>query len=541
MIHRVWTLTRQDFNAIPVCIEVQCRQGIPSWDMVGLAGRAIKESRERVISALIENNRDVRPYKWTFNFSPANISKDGSSYDLAIAISMLLGIGEFPEDIQLDNCIILGELSLEGRVQSISNLMCFSQFLMNSNFDTIILPKKQLSQSVQFPGIRYIGIDNVNELCDPQFIQKNFTKNKSNSLNKHCINSNDTQNLDSNLALTSKLSSNPYSNVKCDQNSESNTNVKLTSDNSWIHPIIKHTDWCHYSSDPKLSFLLKLMVVTDRSLFLLGPPGCGKTHFAKLVHILKSPLNFEKWLECQVVHEMMSSKILKRDEVPLQMPHPTISELGFLGGGRPFHPGVISLAHNGVLILDEALEFPSRFFEKIRSSMETKFIEYNRVGVNLKIPASAQFVFTANPCPCGQYLYSDCFCTATQIKKYQTKISRALLERIDLHFQFPLMPPQNYERIDPDLNKLEFKSFLNEINEIKTLLEQSKVNSMPFTRKAEEIQIFNKILSEKSYREKDKIKNLAQLIAIIHQKVEVEAADIGLAMQFRKNYLDTLT
>ena len=515
MIHRVWTLTRQDFNAIPVCIEVQCRQGIPSWDMVGLAGRAIKESRERVISALIENNRDVRPYKWTFNFSPANISKDGSSYDLAIAISMLLGIGEFPEDIQLDNCIILGELSLEGRVQSISNLMCFSQFLMNSNFDTIILPKKQLSQSVQFPGIRYIGINNVNELCDPQFIQKNFTKDKSNNLNEHCIPPNETQNL------------------------ESNTYFKLTSDNSWIHPIIKNTDWCHYSSDPKLSFLLKLMVVTDRSIFLLGPPGCGKTHFAKLVHVLKNPLNFEKWLECQVIHEMMSSKILKRDAVPLQMPHPTISELGFLGGGRPFHPGVISLAHNGVLILDEALEFPSSFFEKIRSSLETKFIEYNRVGVNLKIPASPQFVFTANPCPCGQYLYSDCFCTATQIKKYQAKISHALLERIDLHFQFPLIPHQNYERLDPDLNKIEFQSFLNEINEIKTLLEQSKVNSMPYSRKAEEIEIINKILSEKSYREKDKIKDLAQLIAIIHQKVEVEAVDIGLAMQFRKNYLDT--
>jgi magnesium chelatase family protein len=379
-------------EAITITVEVNVSSG-KFTSIVGLADNAVKESLERMESAIKTNGYHFPRTKVVVNLAPADIRKSGTAFDLPIAIGTLAASDQFENAEKLSDYVIMGELSLDGTVRPIKGALPIAIQARKENFKGLILPKQNAREAAMVNNLKVYGVEHITDVIN-FFIDEN-------SLQPTIVNTREE-----------------FAHAQSDY----------------------EIDFCDVKGQENIKRALEIAAAGGHNAILIGPPGAGKTMLAKRLPTILPPLTLQEALETTKIHSVAgklpenATLITKR---PFRSPHHTISDAGLVGGGGIPQPGEISLAHNGVLFLDELPEFKRTVLEVMRQPMEERKVVISRAKVALEFPASFMLIASMNPCPCGFYNHpeKECTCPPGAVQKYLNKISGPLLDRIDLHVE----------------------------------------------------------------------------------------------------------
>ena len=379
---------------VPVTVEVDiASSGLPSFIIVGLADRAVEESKERVRAAIRNCGADFPARKITVNLAPADLPKEGPSYDLPIALGLLLASGQINSQFfDFNITLVVGELSLNGSLRKTQGILLLAMLAEKMGYKRIIVPSENAKEASIIRGLDVISFDSLEQILRVLLGQEK-------------------------LSISPKKTFNP-SQIKYDY------------------------DFSQIKGQQHAKRALEIAASGGHNVLLKGPPGAGKTMLCRAFPSILSPMSLEEALEVTKIYSIcgkLSSDKPIVSERPFRSPHHTASYVGIIGGGNFPKPGEVSLAHRGVLFLDELPEFPRSVLEALRQPLEDNEVTISRASGSLTYPSEFILLAAQNPCPCG-YLGDtkrNCSCLPGQISKYQRKISGPLLDRIDIYLDVP--------------------------------------------------------------------------------------------------------
>ncbi len=502
MISKAISCVAIGIEAHLIDVEINIADGLPSFNIIGLPDNAIRESRDRIKFA-IKNSGFLFPKgRITVNLAPANIKKEGSGFDLPIALSILCALGSVKEE-KLASHALCGELSLDGKLKEIRGALPIVLGAKEKGISSMIIPKRNLNELSSIGGIDIFAFEHLTDAV---------------------------------AFLNGVMECRP-------QNKKSNL-IKISK--------IKYKkDFTDVKGQEHVKRGLEIAAAGGHNVLLIGPPGSGKSMLAKRVPTILSEMTKSEIFETSKIHSVAGllspnkGLITKR---PFRDPHHSISDAALVGGGSNAIPGEISLAHNGVLFLDELPEFKRNVLELLRQPIENGSIRISRVNNSSVYPARFMLIAAMNPCPCGYFTdpKKECHCTPYQIQRYLSKISGPLLDRIDMHLNVPRL---NYETLSQKRTGESSETIRTRVNNIRKAQEERYVNDgLLFNAylESKEIEKYCKLDAEGeellkmailelgiSARAYDKILKVARTCADMENKDLIEASHVSEAISYR--------
>lgn len=503
MLVKTFGSTTYGVEAMTITMETDIANG-SGYVIVGLPDNAVKESIERIHAALKNNNYERPRYRVVVNMAPADVKKEGSAYDLPIAIGMLAATEQIDAD-RLADFVIMGELSLDGGLKPIKGALPIAIQARKEQFKGLILPKQNAREAALVNQLEVYGAENLQEVID-------------------IVNGNPT-----------------ITPIQVDTRAEFYDAQDLF-----------EFDFNEVKGQENIKRALEIAAAGGHNAILIGAPGAGKTMLAKRLPTILPPLSLQEALETTKIHSVagklpeQSSLISKR---PFRSPHHTVSDVALVGGGGFPQPGEISLAHNGVLFLDELPEFKRSVLEVMRQPMEERRVTISRAKISIDFPANFMLIASMNPCPCGFYNHpeKECTCSPQMVQRYLNKVSGPLLDRIDLHVEVTPVPFAELSAIQQSESSKSIKERVMKARQIQTEryenIEGIHCNALMNTKLITEYCNLDaassqllKVAMERlnlSARAYDRILKVSRTIADLAGKPHIEAAHIAEAIQFR--------
>jgi len=471
---------------------------MPKWEIIGLPDNSIRESKERVKAAIKNSGYELRSKKILVNLAPAEIKKEGSAFDLAIAIGILNNIG-YIQNKKIEEYAILGELSLNGKINEISGILPMCIELKRLGINKVILPKGNIKEASILKDLEIYGIENLKEAVE--FLNGELK-------------------IEKNVVIEEK-------------NQDTNT-----------------IDFNEVKGQENVKRALEIAAAGGHNCLMIGSPGSGKTMLAQRISTILPDMNFEESLEVTKIHSIAG--MTKNNQIitkrPFRSPHHTASKISLVGGGKESKPGEISLAHRGILFLDELPEFNKNTLEVLRVPLEDRKVLISRANKNYEYPANFMLIASMNPCPCGYYGSNEkeCTCSSNEINKYLRKISGPLLDRIDLQVEVSSIDYTKIANKSKEESSKEIKFRVNKARKIQeerykeyNIYSNSELTPNLIERYCH-LDEASKIMLEKAFeklnlssRAYNRILKVARTIADLEERENISKEDIAEAIQYR--------